>query len=426
MTAPPSRTRYVTILTFASTLILVGGWLMRPRVVPRHPAPIVPETELEQLARRRERRSLDAMAQYFAETAGEAAASLVFFPAGQRSGLVWGDRQIVSSPMAGAAAGTSLVAATPAGETSLGLTVLGPHLPIVALESTGPLAGLSPVRPAEAAPDAGAWVVAVWRVGAEPAFMAGTFLQSATATCGVTPVVEVVSSLALTAAMTGGGLFTADGDLLGMMVSCGERTAVIDVASIRRVLSAARSADGRLLQRYGLRLTALSAAEAQHFAEETGLLVREVWLGTAGSLAGLRPGDLLSVVVDGAAVAGEAALAALMAANADPVTLSVRRGSTRSTIALSAAPGGATGAASPASGVVFEQAAPGYGIAVVQPDSAADRAGVRAGDRLVSINQLQPRSVDQVRRLLDGAGPSAWLEIQRGERRLGVLLEARP
>jgi hypothetical protein len=55
----PRNPRYVAALALVACLILIGGWLARPRDIPESPAPPPSETELEQLARRAERRSLD-------------------------------------------------------------------------------------------------------------------------------------------------------------------------------------------------------------------------------------------------------------------------------------------------------------------------------------------------------------------------------
>ncbi len=80
--------RYVAMLALVAALILVAGWFGRPRDIPDVPAPVPSETELETLARRAERRSLEGMARYFEGVSREAAASIARLPNYRISGIV--------------------------------------------------------------------------------------------------------------------------------------------------------------------------------------------------------------------------------------------------------------------------------------------------------------------------------------------------
>ncbi|HET7577576.1 MAG TPA: PDZ domain-containing protein [Sphingomicrobium sp.] len=64
----------------------------------------------------------------------------------------------------------------------------------------------------------------------------------------------------------------------------------------------------------------------------------------------------------------------------------------------------------------------GAGIAMVQPKSPAARAGLRAGDVVIAVDDSPVASASELGRALDGAGKSASLVVARGDDRLTVAI----
>ena len=95
----PQNPKYVAILAFAACLILIGGWLARPRDSPASPAPLPSETELEQLARRAERRSLESSTKYFAGIARDLKSSLAYVRGTGLTAIAWDNAHLVTGRM---------------------------------------------------------------------------------------------------------------------------------------------------------------------------------------------------------------------------------------------------------------------------------------------------------------------------------------
>lgn len=422
VTKPPSS-RYVAILAIAACLILIGGWLVRPRDVPENPAPVPTETELQQLARRAERRSLERMTDYFAGTARDVEPSLVYIRSAGATGIAWDAAHIVTAPLKDDQPPGTVTVEGGAVEGGVKPDLWGPNLPLMAIENPRGLAGLSVVRRAMALPKVGAWIVAVWRNDTGQAFAAANFRQSASAACGLAPVREVVSSLSFTDAMVGGGLFDIDGNLLGAILPCGDRIAALDPGSIDALLERANTVEQRVLGRYGVLLSKVSEREQSYFKTTEGLLVREVWVGFAGHEAGLWPGDVITML-NGQPVAEIGDLRALTTGSESPFELAVQRGSKTVKVALPFNPSGAASSTDTAgAGLVLESAPKTYRIDSVVPDGRAARAGIEPGDRLVRIDRAEPRNPEYVRRILASRKSSPMLlEIERGARRLAIVV----
>jgi membrane-associated protease RseP (regulator of RpoE activity) len=418
------RRQYIAVLTLAALLILGGGWLFRPREIPSSPAPLPTESELATLARRAERRSLDSMATYFAVTAGDVASSIVYLPGVGTSGVVWGDGTIVTAPLLQPAVGMVTVQSG-FGQDRGEPTIWGPRVPLAAVALGDGLAGLRAASTATAVPEAGTWVLAVWRAGPDRGFAPGNYLQSVSSTCGERRVQEVVSSLAPTHLMVGGGLFDIDGGLLAVLLPCGDRVVAIATSSVAAMLTQADTSEQRLLARYGLVLGALSADEAAYFELDSGVMVREVWTGYGGDEAGLLPGDIIQAL-DGATVTATSDMRVLGEPPAGQrLDLWVRRGETTLTIALSEEEIGEVPepAATHGVGLVWDAPPDPYRIDAVEPESRAAAAGIAPGDRLVRIDHAEPRNLAQVQQVFaDTTTLPVLLDIERGKRRLAILV----
>jgi hypothetical protein len=398
----PRNAKYIAILALVSGVILIMGALLRPRQATSTQAPIPSESEIAQLTRRAERRTLEDTSNFFSTTAGEVEQFVVRLPDMGTSGIAWNDRLVVAPPSPAATPANVTVRAGT--QNRRARTVLrGPQLPLVAIEVAETEPAVSPARRAPGEPQPGSWFVAVWRASSSRAFGAGQVLQRGTSACGVPMVEELALSLPLTRAMAGGGLFDADGGLLGAILPCGDRFAAVASSSIEALLQRAGALDQELVSRYGVAFAAMTAEEMAHFKSSPGVIVREVWTGYPGDEAGLIPGDIVTAV-NGKLVENAEDLRVLTdRADADTFELTLRRGARTLKRALPAGEAPLRRAAAGAAGVVLETPRTGYAIRSILPGSVAARAGIEAGDRVIRIDRVEPRSAARVDRLLAAA-----------------------
>ncbi|MEP6916967.1 MAG: PDZ domain-containing protein [Acidobacteriota bacterium] len=304
------------------------------------------------------------------------------------------------------------------------LTAGSPDVPVAAVRPSTELAGTTPARHATTVPETGAWVLAVWRTESGSAFAPGHFRGTASVTCGASDIGGLTSSVTLSHAMVGGGLFDLDGALLGVIAPCDEQVAVVAVDAVHALLDHAGATEQRIIARFGASLGVLSAGEAAYFKRADGLLVREVRSDQPADVAGLRPGDIVIALRD-TPVVGAHALEALALLTDLPIALTVQREGRPIQVSLGAErPSRGSTAAAALGLTVSALSAPR--IDTVAPDSPAAAAGLRAGDVLVRVNQAEVRSLEQVTLLLSRATMPVWLEIDRGRRRLGLLVSPVP
>jgi hypothetical protein len=389
--------RYVAALTAVAGIILLLGAFLRPQPdASTSAAPPPSEMDLLRLARLSQRRSLENMTAYFSSIADEAARALHYVSDRRTSGVAWSQDLMVAPWHART-------------------TLPGPEMPLVAMDPPADMP-LVPAPRAPSLPRSGDWVVAVWQSASSRAFAPGTYLQSVEVDCGRVRVQEALATIALTPTMAGGALFDVDGQLLAVLLRCGDRVAAVDAAGVEAMLEYSRSPEARMLEDFGFRASPPTLDEAAHFQITDGALVREVWDGHPADLADLRPGDVIST---------EDFQRLLSPPPEGPAELAARRGSRMVKIVLSRAQDDAAVADSgpPEVGLMWEARGPRYPIESVVPGSAADRAGMRSGDVIVRINHVEPKDLAQVRRLLAGRGSkTAFVELARGHRRIGVLV----
>lgn len=409
----------MAILACVACLILIGGWLARPRNIPQSPTPVPSETELEQLSRRAERRSLESMAKFFAGVARDVGSSVARVRPTGISGIAWDDGRLVTAPLRDQSE-DRVVVASGAREADAQRTLSGPNLPLTVLAVSTVAAGLTSARRPASGPRAGDWMVAVWRTDAETAFAAGNFRQLSPIKCFDTTVEEMLSSLSLVSAMRGGGLFDLNGDLLAVILPCHDRLAAVATASIDALLDRANTVEQRLRGQYGLGVGPLSAEEQRYFKTGDGLLVREVWTGLAADVAGFRPGDIIT------AVAGERIVAiddlqAVTTTRDAAREWSVQRAAKKLTMMLPPPPlDRAAGTDRPPGGLMIGSPPRSHRVDSVQPGSRAAMAGIEPGDHLLRIDRAEVGTVDQLLKMFEKPAP-IWLEIERDGRRLGML-----
>ena len=418
--------RYIVILAIASGLILIIGWFLKPAENASEAVLGTSQVELSRLPALIERRSLEDMAEFFGELAADLAPAVVQLRSIGRTGVVWSTDRVVTARVEWQFP-AAVTVATGAGDVGAYTNVAGPHLPLAAIQ-TPRLPGRVPPQTRPGRPlRRGEWVLAVWYADDEVAFSAGSYLETAPRTCGELPVEELVTSLPMRATMLGGGVFDLDRNIVGALLQCDDDVVTVTTRGVDEILGTGQSLDARLGARWGIRVEPLTSAEAFHFGQGNGFIVRELWDRYRGQAAGMRPGDIL-VALDGVEIQTVEELRILDGAAApdqESFSLVVRRGGLMTTVTL---PGRLLDRqldqAAPASaGMVWEESVPGYRIASVLPGTRAAAAGIEAGDRLMRVDHEEPVSLEAVEAVLaDDHGVSAFVELARGGRSWGVLL----
>lgn len=422
MTAQLSQRQYIALLAAISAVILLVGVWLKPEATPEvAPSP----AETSRLAAIAQRSKLEDQAAYFSGIAAAIQPRVIWVRETGASGLAWSpDGSIVTAgppePVRGAVTGIGAP-----GEIPLAAEILSTSYPVAVVKAP-PSAALAPVQRGSAAQLVpGMWILAVSRQpGGEPLFTPGIYSGISTVRCGRSEYRAVQSSIPLTAAVLGAGLFDLDTNLIGVVLRCGEQFAAVVPEVIDRIWGAANSLEGRLLRLYGLRVSALNEVARGIFGVDQGVWVSETLDGMRADAAGLTPGDVITAL-DAKPVAKPGDLEPLLAGERDTVyMLSVRRGSRRVTVDL-------PGSLSPLpliedteSGIGLTAPPQGFPVESVAPGSAAERAGLMPGDRLLLVNGAPPASLAAARRALSAAGGSAvFVVIRRGSRELGVFLQ---
>lgn len=419
--------RYILILAIAAGLILSLGWVLRPGERVSEPVAAGAQAELSRLPALTQRRELEEMADFFGELAADLAPALVRLRSVGRSGVVWSGEQVVTARLAWRFPAAVTVAAS-GGDVGAYTNVSGPHLPLAAMR-TPRLDGRSPPQRSRAAGDVdtGHWVLGIWHTETELAFAPGNSLGTASRGCGDHRVVEMVTTIPIQPAMLGGGVFDLDGNLLAVLLRCDAQDIAVTVASVEELLADGATHQSRVRARWGLTVERLQPAESFYFGLGDGLMVRELWERYPAEATGVRPGDIL-MSLDGASLGSVEDLRVLEgdeAPNQETFRLEARRGKETVTIDLPArgidaqldAPG------PDSAGLVWDQPAAGYLIASVLPGSRAAGAGIRAGDRLVRVDHVEPDSFEAVQAVLaEARDEPTFVELTRDGRSRGVLL----
>ena len=366
----------------AAGILIVGYWLRPNQPVTDEQVPAPSQTELSRLTRITQRHSLDDITEYFGTVAGDVQTSVVALPNLERSGLMWEPGVVLTGriePQFPRAATVS----TPNGDIGVAGVVFGPQIPIATLRMSD-VHGLAPPRQRSAdnlAPDT--WMLAVWRRLRDTRFVPAHFLDTALIRCGEQVAEELRSNVAWTVDMVGGGLFDLDGNLIGVVLPCNERFAALTVESVNSMLREARSVEGRLLGRYGIRFDSLTEDEQLYFDRAEAVIIREVWTGTLADKAGLAPGDVL-IAINAEPVGTTDQLEPLAnAVGFESFDVAVQRGEEIVTMLLPVDSTTLDGAQlDTAPGILWKPAPVGHLIETVVTDSPADAVGIEGGDRL--------------------------------------------
>jgi serine protease Do len=417
----PHSTKYITSLAVSAALVLAVGFLLRPAKPQAESTPPLSPLETQRLARMAQRRALDTMTQHFSDVVQGLEGRVLQVGAGTGSGILW-DTGLVVTAGQSVPNPQSTVVMTPEGHLlTATLSVGGPQLPVAAYELPvrRPPEGdrfldVESLQPAE-------WVLAVWHHEGALAFSPGYYAETVSERCGEAEVEAVQASIALTGEMAGGGLFDLDGGLVAVILPCGEGYAAVTPASVAGLLERGHGLEAELLAQYGLRTVALDEVATSHLGVEGGALVSEIWKGHRADESGLRPGDVIEFIGEHAVSSPGDLEPLALPPELGSRQLKVRRGRRLVDVDLSEASPSPSEGDVEAHGVALEPVTRGFAIGSITPGSGADEAGLQAGDRIVRIDNVEPRSPADLRRALERDRP-VLLEIDRGQRRLGMLV----
>ncbi|MBI4459122.1 MAG: PDZ domain-containing protein [Acidobacteria bacterium] len=418
--------KYIAIIAAIAVLVLLVGTWLKPKGNQPMPGPTISQAETLRLQRLGQRRSLEGVSSYLAETALNVAPQLVWLPNLESSGLVWSAGGMLLTTHPGARVPDLVaVVATDGKQMEARTTIAAPDLPVMALH----IPEGSALRPVAVRPSLelkpGEWVVAVARQAyGGHAFASGWYSGIVPAACGEFGYRRMLSSVSLTEEMRGGGLFDLNGSLVGVIVRCGNSYAAMATEDVNPALRRGTLLDSHLLRRYGLRVEPLGEAAQTYFQAAEGILITEVWKGYPAEAASLNPGDVI-VALNEQPVRRLADLEILVRATEDFFELQVRRG--RSTVPVTlarkypATPAGVS--VRQQDGIILGSELPGYQVEEVQPNSRVAQAGIRPGDRLLRVGQSQTANLSAIKRALSAAEREpTFIVFERGDRIQGVLL----
>jgi serine protease Do len=417
---------YIAVLAVIAGSILMVGSLMKPASIDADPAVLPTQAESARLQRMAQRRSIESMAQYFAETASGAATHLVYLEGLGQTAVLWDTEGTLITSNTAALVPEELEVLGARGATyRLRATPTPPESPVASLQAQEALE-MSPAMHLPVTREYGEWLVLTWLRGpVENAFAPGLYLGFRAITCGGRPVQEVSLSVTPSEDMAGAGLFDLDGRLIGVVTKCDGRYAALLPESIDETIQWNKSFMGRLLGQYGLLIASLTDEEKQYFDREEAVLIREIWRGLSAATAGLRPGDLI-LSFDGRPVTKPEDLQPLvLPAARHLLEIVVRRGGRNITVVLPAQVDPVAAAPEARqSGLIVADELGGFPVQAVLAGSAAARLGMRSGDRLLVVDGAQVSSAVQARRILssDKAEEGRFIVVQRGRKQWGALL----
>jgi len=439
MPAENTNRRYVALLAIAAGLVLILGIWARPKKGSDESLQTVASpAELVRLEQLTQRRTAQNMAAYFSDVAANAARHIVHLTDAASSGICWDtEGTLISAVSESGFPSRSGVRTSqqsePGGEAQAQTAVVSPINPVVSLRvvASPVFQPVNVTEPGLLVP--GDWLVAVARqADGRYSFAPGIYGGLAPSSCGEFKFPEITWNISLGEGMLGGGLFDLDGNLVAMVIRCGDRYAAMAADRIGTAIEEAHSFDSQLLERYGFRIErGVGRSDegppepAETLAE--GVRVSEVWTGDVADRAGMLPGDFI-VSLDGREVASADDLLPLVLPVArELVEIGVRRGTRSRSFELSACgrpPISAEVASS--GGLAFEGADNGFVIESVAQGSPAQQAGLQTGDRVLLVNGRTARNVAALRLALARRGAQAVPVIaERDKRKRLFVLDGR-
>ena len=411
-------TKYIAALAVACALILAVGGLLRPTDADPEGAAPGGSGDMYGFERVAQRRGVESVSDYFAHVATLLEDSVVLLGVTGQSGVVWQAGEVVTSSRIGPFPGRDRTALGTRA-VDLATKLSAPHIPYVLLEAPldATVADRRPVRLYRR----GAWLLAAWRSASGALrYAPGNLFGVADFRCGELDLVEVQTNLDLGGLRPGSGVFSIDGGLLAVVLDCAGIPVAAEATALEASVHFEPTVRDRLAERFGLLAGPPGEEELTLAGRAAGVLVMETWWGYRAQQAGLMPGDLITAL-DGSAVESVEDLGSLLL----PVSREVRelrtwRAGQRRTVRMTARPAAHAGEST--QGFVSRPA--GLLVDSVIPGSPAARAGARAGDRLLSVNQRAPGTVDDLAEAFaDAGGEPVHVVLERRGRAWGALVQ---
>ena len=313
------------------------------------------------------------------------------------------------------------------------LKIEASHLPIVTVGNPADL-------------QVGQWVLAIGSpFGFENSVSAGVVSAKGRSLPDGSGVPFIQTDAAVNPGNSGGPLFNARGEVVGINSQIYSRTGgfqglsfaiPIDLAlKVQQQIVATGHASHGLL---GVSVQEVNQALADAFQlpKPMGAIVLDVRAGSPGAAGGLLPGDVL-LKADGKLIASAGDLHGLvtMARPGQRLVFDVWRDGRTQRLAIALGDAGSNNATPAPSlprpavgqlGLELRPLQPGERLAIgatsgllVESVSGVSRsAGLLPGDVLLSVNGKPVASVEQLRAVVEGAGPTMALLVQRGEEKI--------
>ncbi|CAM3494410.1 Peptidase [Bordetella sputigena] len=311
------------------------------------------------------------------------------------------------------------------------------HLPVVKLGNVDDV-------------NVGDWVLAIGSpYGLENTATAGIVSAKGRSLPDDTSVPFIQTDVAVNPGNSGGPLFNTRGEVVGINSQIYTRTGGFQGLSFAIPINVATKIKDEIVA-HGKVRHAMLGVTVQEVNQElansfkldspTGALVASVEKGSAADKAGLKSGDVIRAI-DGRPIVSSGDLSSVITLQ-DPgqrVKLDVwRNGKPIEVTATLGTYGKADAVASDASqggqhaklGLALRPLTPDeqeqagtQGLLVEQAEGAAAKAGIQAGDIILSVNGVPTRSVNEVRSAVAKAGKTAALLVQRGDGKLFVPVQ---
>ena len=378
-------------MAISSALILAVGVLIRPQPENADPGSIRTPSEIVRLERLTQRRSVEDFAEYFAYVAGLVEESVLLLDASGHTGLIWESDSVLTAARRGT---FPAVDRTVLGgdELELAAEIAGPHLPYVLLRTP------VDVIPSQRVPvrfySPGSWLVAVWRTPeGSMRYATGHLLGIAERSCSGIDVTEALTNFQCADTHSRKRPFRPRWEFGRGGAGLRDRD---DRRRCRRpwlppFVRATRRRRG-WSSATAMRVDTATRRELTYFQRRAGVIVRELWSDYGAYHAGLLPGDFI-LSIDGQDVETVADLERLtLPVSGEMIELDVwRAGGRREFFAAGKVYAGRR-VVSP----WIRRTEDGLPIVRTDNGSLAERAGARAGDRLIAVNQTRPQSFAEV------------------------------
>ena len=293
----------------------------------------------------------------------------------------------------------------------------------------------------------GEWVVAIGApYGLENTVTSGIVSAKSRALPGDAAVPFIQTDAAVNPGNSGGPLFNLKGEVIGINSQIFSRTGGFQGVAFAIPIDVAMNVKDQIQQhgkvqhgRLGVTIQEVNQALAENFGLEQpgGALVSSVVKGGPAAKAGLEPGDVI-LKFDGKPIARSSDLPPLVAKVKPGSTVSLEiwhDGKAKETKAMigtledpTTLAAGKAEAGEGKLGVAVRPLSPEekrsgevvQGVVVADVAGAAAKAGVRAGDVIVAVNNTPVKSPEHLKELIGKAGKTVALLVQRDDARIFI------